>query len=236
MFNVLLILPNSAFALRAPQIESAAVTPPRRVMLEFGHRFAQNPAHSSRQNDQKATISVGLPNTQQFDIVIPWRIHDTVRSNSAFGDISIMHKAGAVAVLGDGTTMLGGYVRATFPTSSASRQPTGNNYQFETTVLITKASTGGTANLNLGSVIQTDGSELMRYGAGLERVWSKFGLFGEIVGFTDFQDNGINEILSANGGAEFLLTKNFTLDFGGEVGMTKQAPDWSVFGGATYTF
>jgi hypothetical protein len=230
------LLPNVAWALRAPKIESAAVTPPSRLMVEFGHRFEQNARATGRENRQQVTLSQGMQGTQQIDLIVPWRVHHTTQSESAaIGDMALMHKIGALSALGGGSTLLGTFTRVDLPTSKASRAGK-DNYQFASSLLLTQATKRSTLTLNAGAVIQTRGDKLMRYGTGLQYVWEKVGLFGELVGFTDFQSNGKNEIVTGEGGLEFLLGKRLTIDVGGQKGITKDAPDWGVLGGATMIF
>lgn len=223
-----------AFGLRGPRVESAAVTPPGKVAAEFGHRFERD-ATGAHQNTQQFTISSGLASAQQIDLIVPWRVHHSTAENAAFGDLALMHKIGSITALGDGSVLLGNFSQITFPTSSASRMG-GQNYQFSTNMLLTKATQRQTATLNLGSVVQSHGTELMRYGAGFEYVWPRAGLYGELFGLTDLQDNGANEVLSGRGGVEMLIGKRFAVDIGGEIGLTRSAPDWGALGGATCTF
>ncbi|MBI2343125.1 MAG: hypothetical protein HYV02_02125 [Deltaproteobacteria bacterium] len=230
----LLCASQTVWALRAPRIESAAVTPPNHLMVEFGHQF-QQPTSGLKENRQQLTLTQGVAGNQQVDLVVPWRVQQTGGNHAGFGDVVILHKVGALTASHNGRTLVGGFTTVRLPTSPESRVGK-DNYQFTNNLLLTQATEHSTFTLNAGSVIQTHGDEMMRYGAGFQYVWERFGAFSEILGYTDFQKNGKNEVVSGLGGIELLLGKRFTLDLGGEVGITKDANDWGAFAGGTVTF
>lgn len=223
-----------AVALRGPIIESASITPPGKLTAEFGNVFEQV-VSGSRQARQNLTLSQGLGNGQQVDLITPWRVYDNTAGDPSFGDMVIMHKIGAITGSQNGRLMVGTFSTVTVPTSSASR--TGkDNYQFANSLLLTEAGEHSLFNVNAGSVIQTSGPEMLRYGAGFEYAWERIGMFTELVGFTDFRSGAAPELLSGRGGVEFLLGKRVTLDVGGAIGITKDAPDWGALAGATMMF
>lgn len=231
----LILTAHMAHALRASRIESAAVTPPGQFTFEFDHR-ANFLTNNARTQLETARGSLGMGNNQQIDVIIPWQIENTTSAeNVEFGDMGLFYKTGVIGGSQDGRVLIGAFANTTFPTSEVSRAA-GNNYRFESSILITQAYETATVNLNAGSVVQTDGAEMMRYGIGFEKAWSRVGIFAELLGFTDFSDNGANEILSGAGGIEVALGERFSIDVGGEGGITSDAPDWSVFGGASMRF
>lgn len=231
---LLCLMPSAALAMRGPRVESAAVTAPGHVAIEFEHRLQYSPVGERRQQ-QLVTLSSGLGAQQQLDLTVPWRVEHSADTNAAFGDITLMHKTGAVSSWAEGRGLVGIVSRTVFPTSKASRVGK-DNYRFETGFLMTQASETSTLSMNMGAVVQTNGDELMRYGAGVEKVWKRVGLFGEVLGFTDFSNNDKNEVVTGSGGIEVLIGKRFTLDVGGEIGITTEAPNWGTFLGASITF
>lgn len=234
MLCSLLALPSSAFALRGSRVESAAVTAPGRVAVEFGHQALTN-AQGSRTQQQRFTMSSGI-NNQQLDVILPWQIEqEQAGEDLLFGDVTLLHKIGAMAAWGDGRTLLGTFTKTTFPTSKVSRAGS-NNYRVETHLLLSRTNGQSIVSLNAGAVVQTAGKELMRWGVGAEHVWKRLGIYGEVIGFTDFLDNGANELISGAGGIEVLLADSFSIDVGSEVGFSGNANDWGVSGGATLTF
>ncbi|GEM_PF-5617373 len=225
---------HDAFALRASRVESAAVTSQGEIHAEFGHRTVGQSA-GVRIQQESMTLSAGIDGRQQIDLILPWRVHHTADSHTAFGDVGLMYKMGSLGVWDNGHTLAGLYQITTFPTSEASRVGK-NNYRFDSCSIITRAVGSTTLTANFGSVYQTNGPALMRYGAGFEHAWKKIALFSEILGFSDLKQNGKNEIVTGSGGLEFGIGKHLTLDVGGEGGITKDAPSWGGFAGATAIF
>lgn len=222
-----------AHAFRSPRVESAAVPSPKRVILEFGHRLEYAPTDTRRQL-QSMTISMGTAQSQQFDLRIPWRIEQSDGTNLNFGDIELFYKAGALSTWGEDRGLFGAYLRTTFPSDKEGRT-TGDNYQIETGTVLTQRGEHTLFNLNVGSLIQSNGDELARYGASMEFAGQRLGAYAELVGLTDFQNNGKQEIFSAAGGMEVVIGKRITLDLGAEKGITRDTPNWAVFAGATLT-
>ncbi len=234
LLALFLLLTPPAFALRGSLVESAASTSPGKLVAEFGTNFERTTA-GPKEARQNLTLSQGLGGGQQIDLITPWRVYHETADDPNFGDMSIQHKLGSLGNFQEGKLLLGAFTAITFPTSKASRVGK-DNYQFVTSLLLTQASEHSTVNFNAGSVIQTDGREMMRYGAGFEYAWTKVGLYTELLGFTDFDSAGAPELLSGRGGLEFLLGERFTLDAGGTVGITKDSPDWGASAGATMMF
>lgn len=234
LLMALLLYTYPAFALRGSLVESASTTPPGKLTAEFGNVFEQV-GTGARQDRQNLTLSQGIQGGQQFDLVTPWRVYDNVAADPSFGDMAILHKIGALGNFRDGRVLVGTFTTVTVPTSKDSRVGK-DNYQFSNNLLLTQASEHSAFNINAGSVVQTSGPEMMRYGAGFEYAWEKIGVFTELLGFTDFQSGGAAELLTGRGGVEFLIGERFTLDAGGSIGITKDSPDWSAQAGATMMF
>lgn len=222
-----------ALAMRGARVESAAVPPPKHVVIEFGHRLEYAPTDTRRQL-QSMTISMGTLQSQQFDLRIPWRIEQSGGTNLNFGDLELFYKLGALSAWSDERGLFGAYLRTTFPSDKEGRA-TGDNYQIETGTVLTQRGEHTLFNLNAGSLIQTNGDELARYGVSMEYAGRRVGIYAELTGLTDFQDNGKQEIFSGAGGLEVMIGKRFTLDLGAEKGITSDAPNWAVFAGATLT-
>ncbi len=228
------IVPEISWALRGPQVESSTIPQPGHTNIEFGHTIRWRPGGNSRVQTENLTLSQGLDRGSQMDFVIPWQVQDSIGNNTSFGDISIMHKVTKIKSSPDGKNNLGGFGAITFPTSSASRKGR-NNYQLQGSIILSSVSEHATVALNLGSIVQTHGDELGRYGLVAEYNFDKLGVFGEVLGITDFQNNGKNELVSASAGISFPLSEKLIFDMGGRTGLTKDAPDWGTFAGFTFS-
>lgn len=220
--------------MRAPVVETAAVTTPGKFQLEFGHRLAYQPGSVRTQQDA-LTISRGIGTTQQIDLTMPVQTESSTTKQVLAGDLTSLYKIGNMMTFAEGKLVIGGFLRNTMPTSTASRSG-GSNYTFEPGVLLSQLGEHSIFSVNSSALIQTSGSELMRYGGSYEYAWQKVGVFVESNGYTDFKKNGLNESARATAGLEFGVGKQWTFDVGGSKGIMGEAPTWSVHTGTTVVF
>lgn len=230
----LLFQVHTAVAMRAPIVESAAVTTPGKFQIEFGHRLAYQPG-DLRTQQEALTISRGVGTKQQIDLSMPVQVESSSSKRVLAGDLTSLYKVGSMMAFAGGKLVVGGFLRNTMPTSTASRSG-GTNYTFEPGILFSELGEHSIFSLNSSALVQTGGSEMLRYGASYEYAWQKVGFFVESNGYTDFKKNGLNESARATAGLEFGVGQQWTLDVGGSKGITGEAPTWSVHTGTTVTF
>jgi putative salt-induced outer membrane protein YdiY len=67
-------------------------------------------------------------------------------------------------------------------------------------------------------------------------LWDKWALVGEVSGVNNFNGYKRDDPVSGFLGIQYMLSDNFVLDAGVEIGMNKAAPDFRLTTGVTFFF